>query len=190
MWSGDGLNRPFIKARNAVSSSPAGSSTGRPAGSSHGGVDCCGRGSGIGWSYREKRSQALRGRNLTRDIPASDAPTVHPAPDGCAVRGWSLAQVGHRSHASKNPGGLGAKPPAMRRRLATSDGLDASGWMAKPSAEGLRAKPALGPACRAETCRSGGSVGHPVTRWGRCHSLSGVCPNRSGSQAVIAAPIR
>ncbi len=31
---------------------------------------------------REKQSQALRERNLTRNIPVSDAPTVHPTSGG------------------------------------------------------------------------------------------------------------
>ena len=36
----------------------------------------------IRWHRLEKRSQAQRGRNLTRDLQASVAPMVHPASDG------------------------------------------------------------------------------------------------------------
>ncbi len=45
------------------------------------------------FAYLEKQSQALRGRNLMRDIQVDGAPTVHPAPGSPSRQGplfWHL----------------------------------------------------------------------------------------------------
>lgn len=58
----------------------------------------------VSWSGLEKRSQALRGRNLARDIQASGAPMVHPTP-GCNCRQGllSLGPLDTGVDASENP---------------------------------------------------------------------------------------
>ena len=51
-----------------------------------------------------KRSQALRGRNLTRDIWADGAPMTHQASGDDNCQGpFSLLAIGHPRYASENP---------------------------------------------------------------------------------------
>jgi hypothetical protein len=57
-----------------------------------------------------KRSQALRGRNLTRDSRADGAPMVHQASDGQSRQRLLSFTIGHRSDASENPGAWGRAP--------------------------------------------------------------------------------
>ena len=57
----------------------------------------------VNYKCLEKRSQALRGRNLTRDIQADGAPMVHLASGDQGYRGPFFRAIGHRSHASKIP---------------------------------------------------------------------------------------
>ena len=63
--------------------------------------------------HREKRSQALRGRNLTRNIPASGAPMAPQALVGLGRQGPLCSPIGHRSSCLQNPGGPGAEPLAI-----------------------------------------------------------------------------
>lgn len=58
-----------------------------------------------------KRSRALRGRNPARNNRIDGAPR-RGAPD--RKIGSLLSPFGHLSHASNNPGGLGAAPPMTR----------------------------------------------------------------------------
>ena len=57
-----------------------------------------------------KRSQALRGRNLTRDSQADGAPIMHQASDDGCQGPFQLSNIGHRRYASKNPGVWGKAP--------------------------------------------------------------------------------
>jgi hypothetical protein len=60
--------------------------------------------------FREKQSQALRGRNLTRNIPDSDAPTVHQAPGSVCFQGPFSFYCWTSELCLKNPGGEAAIP--------------------------------------------------------------------------------
>ena len=63
------------------------------------------------YGYLVKRSQALRGRNLTRDSRADGAPMVHQASgDSCCQRPFSLSAIGHPRYASEKSWGLGQSP--------------------------------------------------------------------------------
>ena len=55
----------------------------------------------VGYGRLVKRSLALRGRNQTRDIQASDAPMVCQALIRFVWSGPFFLSIGHRSHASK-----------------------------------------------------------------------------------------
>ena len=60
-----------------------------------------------------KRSQALRGRNLTRDSRADDGQIMHQASDDGSCQGpFSLPVIGHPRYASENPGVWGKAPAA------------------------------------------------------------------------------
>jgi hypothetical protein len=50
----------------------------------------------------EKRSQALQGCNLTRNIQVDGAPRVHP-PGGFVLPGFFCPTFGHRSPCLENP---------------------------------------------------------------------------------------
>jgi len=51
----------------------------------------------------EKRSQALQGCNLTRNIQADGAPMVHRASWGLTPQEAIFFTIGHPSYASENP---------------------------------------------------------------------------------------
>ena len=60
----------------------------------------------VPWLCPEKRSQALRGRNLTRDIRVDGAPKVHRAPAGETRPGsFSFRAFGHLSSCLKKSRG-------------------------------------------------------------------------------------
>ena len=74
----------------------------------------------VQWRCPEKRSQALRGRNLTRDIRGDGAPKVHRAPDGDTHPGlFCFRTIGHRRYTLKNP----AAKPRLRWRPLVPFGL-------------------------------------------------------------------
>ena len=71
----------------------------------------CGRHpAAIRLKFREKQSQALRGRNLTRNIPVSDAPTVHQTSGGLCCQGSFSFSCWTSEPCLKNPGGEAAFP--------------------------------------------------------------------------------
>ena len=60
-----------------------------------------------------KRSQALRGRNLTRDSWADGEPMTHQASGDSSCQGpFSLPAIGHLRYTSENPGVWGKAPAA------------------------------------------------------------------------------
>src|SRR3990172_7142995 len=81
-----------------------------------------------------KRSQALRGRNLTRDSQADGAPTalLGPAPHKGSRGLLLLPPVGHRSPCLKKSRGLGQSP---------RDCLPIHGLCAEPSTIVIRSPP-------------------------------------------------
>jgi len=77
-------------------------------------------------SCLEKRSQALQGCNLARDIQVEGAPMVHLASCGpCRGRPRFLIAIGHLSYALKTPGGTGGLAPRMPARKASKPGVGA-----------------------------------------------------------------
>jgi hypothetical protein len=60
-----------------------------------------------------KRSQALRGRNLTRDSPTDGASMQHQASGNESGQRLLLSNIEHPSYASKNPGVWGRAPAAV-----------------------------------------------------------------------------
>ena len=60
--------------------------------------------------HREKRSQALRGRNLARDIPVDGAPKVRPAPGSI----WLLGAFKFQHWQALDTGAIPPKIPPRR----------------------------------------------------------------------------